>query len=210
MASTASAALSIFSRVHHRDHHGQVAREVEEAGAVLVALGAVAVDAAVDGGARHPHHAQALHDGVVERLALPLVGLTQEQAQHSRRAGRRAGAARLGRRRGGAGRAGLTTVVSCTSMTPSPPCRRARAARRPPSPRFRRTPPETGRCSLSTSILGVWMTRCAPNPAMARVAVAPETPFGHQERKDRLVERRAVMARVFVDENGHLLRRALL
>src|SRR5579883_1344189 len=68
------------------DHDGQVARDMEEALFVLVTLGAIAEDASINRSAGDLEHTQFFYDGVVERLAVPFVGFTDEDAQQLGRA----------------------------------------------------------------------------------------------------------------------------
>src|SRR5207245_3051379 len=67
--------------VDHLDHQREILRQSEDAGGVEVALGTEALD-----GAQHRRPgdallAQAPHDGLVQRLAVPRVGLADEDPQ---------------------------------------------------------------------------------------------------------------------------------
>src|SRR6266849_4259967 len=67
--------------VDYRNHHRHIAHRVKEAFSMLVALGPVAENAAVNGGTGGLHHAELFYDGVVERLAVPLVCFSNENPQ---------------------------------------------------------------------------------------------------------------------------------
>ena len=109
---------NLLGSVDHRQHDRQVPRDVQKALLVLVALGAVSQDAAIHRGARDVHHAKFFHDGIVERLVVPFVGLAQKISAASSRAQpfADAGASAPARDRA---RVSLMTVVSCTSISPS-------------------------------------------------------------------------------------------
>src|ERR1051326_8934957 len=71
---------NLLVAVDHGNHDGHVARHVEQRLLVCVPLCAVAEDPLIHGCAAHIHHAQPLHNRVVERLAIPAVRLTEKYA----------------------------------------------------------------------------------------------------------------------------------
>src|SRR5690242_1882644 len=69
--------------VHYRDHDREIARERKLAAFVSVAFHAVAENTPIHSRARDLQNAQPVHDGIVERFALPPVRLSEIDAHHA-------------------------------------------------------------------------------------------------------------------------------
>ena len=73
--------LDLFRRIDNLDDDRQILRQLQQLGGVDPAVRAEAHEAFDHGRAGEPALARFEHDGLVERLAVPAVGLADEDAQ---------------------------------------------------------------------------------------------------------------------------------